>query len=100
MWDDLLNSPSNAGQMPGGWYAPTISIPNPVEVGDEFENSMTDVPNQARDQLENFSFDGRDFKNPGGRPPGAPKKKPASFGTKGGKNDGGDKGTKSDAKPK
>ena len=82
MWDDLLNAPSNVGKMPGGWYAPTISVPNPVDVGDEFENAMTDAPAQARDQLENFSFDGRDFRNPGGRPAGAPPKKPASWGTK------------------
>ncbi len=29
MWDDLLNAPANAGKMPGSWYAPTISVPNP-----------------------------------------------------------------------
>lgn len=95
MWDDLLNAPANAGKMPGGWYAPTINVPNPVDVGDEFENAATDMPGEAREQLENFSFDGRDLRNPGGRPQGAPKKKPVSIGTKGNKDD-----DKKDAKPK
>ena len=94
MWDDLLNAPGNMGKMPGGWYAPTISVPNPVDVGDEFENAATDMPGEAREQLENFSFDGRDLRNPGGRPQGAPKKKPVSIGTKGNKDDN------KDAQPK
>ncbi|MGD8234757.1 MAG: hypothetical protein PVJ65_01320 [Chromatiales bacterium] len=95
MWDDMLNAPANMGKMPGGWYAPTISVPNPVDVGDEFENAATDMPGEAREQLENFSFDGRDLRNPGGRPQGAQKKPPVSIGTKGNKDDG-----KQDAKPK
>ena len=32
MWDDLLNAPSNVGKMPGGWYAPTISVPISVQI--------------------------------------------------------------------
>ncbi len=79
MWDDLLNAPANAGKMPGGWYAPTINVPNPVDVGDEFENAATDMPGEAREQLENFSFDGRDLRNPGGRPQGAPKKEACQY---------------------
>jgi hypothetical protein len=50
MWDDMLNAPSNMGTMPGGWKAPTISVPNPVDVGDEFGDAMQDLPNQ----MDNF----------------------------------------------
>ncbi len=43
MWDDGMNAPSEMGEMPGGWRAPTISVPNPVEVGDELERGSRDM---------------------------------------------------------
>jgi hypothetical protein len=47
-WDDMLNAPSDMGEMPGGWNAPSISAPNPVDVGDEFGDASRDVPDQMR----------------------------------------------------
>ena len=47
-WDDMLNAPSDMGDMPGGFTAPSISVPNPVEVGDEFDNAARDVPGEMR----------------------------------------------------
>ncbi len=47
-WDDMLNAPADMGEMPGGWYAPTISVPNPVDVGDEFGTAAEDMPTQMR----------------------------------------------------
>ncbi len=47
-WDDMLNTPSRMGPMPGGWKAPSISVPNPVEVGDEFGRAASDLPSQMR----------------------------------------------------
>ena len=47
-WDDTLNAPSDMGEMPGGWNAPSISAPNPVDVGDEFGDASRDVPGQMR----------------------------------------------------
>ena len=47
-WDDMLNAPADMGDMPGGWSAPTISAPNPVDVGDELGRSAGDVPGQMR----------------------------------------------------
>ena len=47
-WDDMLNAPSDMGEMPGGWAAPSVSVPNPVDVGDEFEDAARDAPDQMR----------------------------------------------------
>lgn len=45
-WEDMLNAPSRMGPMPGGWNAPSISVPNPIDVGDEFSDAARSVPNQ------------------------------------------------------
>ena len=45
MWDDMLNAPSRMGKMPDGWTAPSISVPNPIDVGDEFGNAMENMNN-------------------------------------------------------
>ena len=47
-WDDMLNAPSDMGEMPGGWTAPSVSVPNPVDVGDEFNDAARDAPDQMR----------------------------------------------------
>ncbi len=47
-WDDMLNAPSRMGPMPGGWKAPSISVPNPVDVGDEFGRAASDLPSQMK----------------------------------------------------
>jgi len=54
-WDDMLNAPSDMGEMPGGWKAPTVSVPNPVDVGDEFGDAARDAP----DQMHNVYDDNR-----------------------------------------
>lgn len=56
MWDDMLEAPNEMGEMPGGWTAPNIKVPNPVEVGDEFEGTSRQAPGEAADQLNNFRF--------------------------------------------
>ncbi len=56
MWDDLLEAPGEMGEMPGGWTAPTIKVPNPVDVGDEFEATSRKAPKEAADQMNNFRF--------------------------------------------
>ena len=47
-WDDMLNKPSDMGEMPGGFTAPSVSMPNPVDVGDEFNDAARDAPEQMR----------------------------------------------------
>lgn len=43
MWDDLLNAPSEMGEMPPGWTAPSISVPNPIDVGDQLEEASQEI---------------------------------------------------------
>lgn len=52
-WDDMMNAPHYMGRVPPGWKAPTIDIPNPIDVGDEFEKNARRAPNIMRD---NFTF--------------------------------------------
>ncbi len=48
-WDDMINAPSRVGTMPGGWNAPEVSMPNPIDVGDQMQDNMKDLPEQMRD---------------------------------------------------
>ncbi len=48
-WDDMLNAPSRMGEMPGGWTAPSVSMPNPVDLADQFQENVKDLPEQIRD---------------------------------------------------
>lgn len=52
-WDDMMNAPARMGRVPPGWKAPTIDIPNPIDVGDEFEKNARRAPYIMRD---NFTF--------------------------------------------
>ncbi len=47
-WDEMINAPADMGEMPGGWYAPTVSMPNPVTVGDEFATAAEDFPDEMK----------------------------------------------------
>ena len=47
-WDDMINAPSRMGTMPGGWNAPEISMPNPIDMGDQFQDNIQDLPEQIR----------------------------------------------------
>jgi len=47
-WDDMINSPSRMGRMPGGWTAPEVTMPNPVDIGDQMQNNVEDLPDQMR----------------------------------------------------
>jgi len=47
-WDDMLNAPSRMGDMPGGWSAPSVSMPNPIDVGDQMQDNVQDLPDQMR----------------------------------------------------
>lgn len=47
-WDDMINSPSRMGEMPGGWTAPEVTMPNPVDMGDQVQDNVKDLPEQIR----------------------------------------------------
>jgi len=48
-WDDMINAPSRMGEMPGGWTAPEVSMPNPIDMGDQMQDNLKDLPEQIRD---------------------------------------------------
>ena len=48
-WDDMINAPSRVGTMPGGWNAPEVSMPNPVDMSDQMQDNVQDLPEQMRD---------------------------------------------------
>ena len=47
-WNDMTNGPGRMGEMPGGWRAPEVSLPNPVDVGDQVQGNVKDLPEQMR----------------------------------------------------
>lgn len=61
-WDDMLNAPSDMGELPGGFYAPSVSVPNPVDVGDEFDDAARDVPGQMRNVYEDNRRNNSDYR--------------------------------------
>ncbi len=52
MWDDAINTPNSAGRMPPGWTAPYISVPNPVDVADEFERNARNFPEEMNKMID------------------------------------------------
>ncbi len=63
-WEDMLYTPNALGTMPGGWKAPSITVPNPVDVGDEFKNTARDMPDEMQNFTEGFTYgDGYDDYN-------------------------------------
>jgi hypothetical protein len=60
-WEDMLDTPNALGTMPGGWKAPSISVPNPIDVGDEFKNTAKDMPGEMRDFSDGFTYGGNNI---------------------------------------
>lgn len=48
-WDDMLATPDYMPTMPGGWNVPSVSMPNPVEVGREIGEQAPDMIDTMRD---------------------------------------------------
>jgi hypothetical protein len=57
-WEDMLYTPNALGTMPGGWEAPSVSVPNPIDVGDEFKNAAKDMPDEMQNFSEGFTYGG------------------------------------------
>jgi len=57
-WDDMINTPSRMGEMPGGWTAPEVTMPNPIDMGDQMQDNVKDLP----EQIKNMDV-GNDVKN-------------------------------------
>lgn len=57
MWDDALNTPNRMGRMPPGWTAPYISVPNPIDVEEEFERNARNFPDEMRKAINTGESD-------------------------------------------
>lgn len=57
MWDDALNSPNRMGRLPPGWTAPYISVPNPIDVEEEFERNARNFPDEMRKMINTGESD-------------------------------------------
>lgn len=60
MWEDFLDAPYEMGEMPPGWYAPQIGVPNPIDLGDQMkaaseEASKIDPTDYFSVQQPNFN---------------------------------------------
>lgn len=62
MWEDAINTPYNMGRMPPGWTAPQISVPNPIDVENEFEDNFRNAPTEFRNM---WSEEGAGFGSAG-----------------------------------
>ena len=47
LWDDMINAPFKMGRMPGGWRAPSLSMPDPVTIGDAVTNQIPPIMEEA-----------------------------------------------------
>lgn len=54
MWDDMINAPHNMGTMPGNWQAPSVSLPNPVDLGDQVGKAGSDFARDAPGVVEEW----------------------------------------------
>ena len=55
-WEDMMITPNRLGTMPGGWKAPSISIPNPVDVNTEFRDLAIDMPGEMQNFSDGFTY--------------------------------------------
>lgn len=47
IWNDMINAPFKMGRMPGGWRAPSWSMPDPVTIGDAVTNQLPPMFEEA-----------------------------------------------------
>lgn len=57
-WEDMMITPNRLGTMPGGWKAPSISVPNPIDVQQEFRDAARDMPGEMKDFSDGFTYGG------------------------------------------
>lgn len=54
VWEDALNAPHNMGRMPGNVQAPAVSIPNPVDLGDQIGESSAVIAEDAPEVIQGW----------------------------------------------
>lgn len=54
VWEDALNAPHNMGRMPGNVQAPSVSIPNPIDLGDQIGASSATITEEAPEVVQGW----------------------------------------------
>jgi len=57
IWDNMINAPFKMGRMPGGMRAPSLSMPDPVTIGDAVTNQMPPMAEEMGNMMD-ISDDG------------------------------------------
>ena len=52
MWDNMINGPFKMGRMPGGWRAPSLSMPDPVTIGDAVTNQLPPMAEEMGNMVD------------------------------------------------
>jgi len=52
IWDNMINAPFKMGRMPGGWRAPSLSMPDPVTIGDAVTNQMPPMAEEMGNMMD------------------------------------------------
>ena len=52
LWDKMINAPFKMGRMPGGWRAPSLSMPDPVTIGDAVTNQMPPMAEEMGNMMD------------------------------------------------
>ena len=52
LWDKMINAPFKMGRMPGGWRAPSLSMPDPVTIGDAVTNQMPPMAEEMGNMID------------------------------------------------
>lgn len=52
VWDKMINGPFKMGRMPGGWRAPSLSMPDPVTIGDAVTNQMPPMAEEMGNMID------------------------------------------------
>ena len=53
-WEDAINAPHNMGRMPGNVQAPSVSIPNPLDLGDQIGSSSATITEEAPEVIQGW----------------------------------------------
>ena len=52
MWDNMINAPFKMGRMPGGMRAPSLSMPDPVTIGDAVTNQLPPMAEEMGNMVD------------------------------------------------
>lgn len=54
VWEDALNAPHDMGRLPGNFQAPSVSIPNPIDLGDQVGDASATASEEAPEVIQGW----------------------------------------------